>query len=243
MESKAFFKVCVNKKKNIKMKKYILIIITIFLLTACKQVGEIFNPKKPPELDEKGVVVSQNKVMPQDTILASIKATNPLNGPLEYEWHSDGGHYLQPADADSVYWVAPLSGGLYNLWVVVRNDDGEAESPKKQINVISSSKPIVNILEPEPRSYFVVSQEITVRVKAQHVNGIVKVSLWVNDQKTGETDQAQNNIFVFHFKASRNMVGETKVKAEAVARNNLSTTGSDQITILIGGIIPGGNEQ
>ncbi|NOX89255.1 MAG: hypothetical protein GXO77_09515 [Calditrichaeota bacterium] len=219
------------------------LLFVLLLLTACNGVEDLLNPKHPPELDERGVVVSQDQVMPRDTIMASIQATNPIEGPMQFEWHSDGGSFIPPADNDTVFWIAPLKGGLYHIWVIVSNDDGKKESPKKQINVISSSEPVVNILKPADGSYFVVTQQIEVQVSAEHENGVALVRLYVNDKLQAETDQQQNGVYRFNLTVNEDMVGKTVLKAEAVARNQLSGTGTDQITIFVGGIIPGGNEQ
>ena len=226
-----------------KMKRFVLSVVLFGFVFSCQQVGEILNPKKLPELDEQGIVVSQDNVMPQDTIWAVIHATNPLNGPLEYEWHCDGGRYMQPADGDSVFWIAPLNGGLYQLWVVVRNEDGASESPRKRINVVSTSAPVVNFILPRPHDYFVVSQTLHVQIRAQHENGIAQVRLWVNDSLIGRSDTAQDDLYDFYFTAEEKMVGESLLKAEAIANNQWHTTGTDQVTILIGGVLPGGNEQ
>ncbi len=220
-----------------------VLLVAALTLVACEQVGDLINPKHPPELDAQGIVLSQDQVMPRDTVTASIKATNPLDGPLQFEWQADGGNFLPPFDSDTVLWVAPLSGGLYHLWVTVSNEDGKTTSPKKQINVISTSQPIVNILQPPEGKYFVVGQTCTVKVKAEHENGIALVRLWVNQQFMGAQDAAPAGYFEFAFKVTESMVGKTLLRAQAVARNQLQSTGEDETYIFVGGIVPGGNER
>ena len=179
--------------------------------------------------------------MPLDTVQAIIVATNPLEGPMQYQWLSDGGSFLAPSDNDTVCWVAPLSGGLYHLWVKVSNDDGSTESPKKQINVISTSEPVVNIVQPADGSYFVSGQICTVKVDARHENGISLVKLFVNDELLAQSDQQVNDRYVFEFTVTEAMIGKTSLKAEAQARNQLQSKGQDLIYIYVGGILAGGN--
>lgn len=120
--------------KNSKLKIWVLLVLGLmFLNTACEQVGDLINPKQLPELDQQGIQLSRDQVMPLDTVQAIIVATNPLEGPMQYQWLSDGGSFLAPSDNDTVCWVAPLSGGLYHLWVKVSNDDGSTESPKSRL--------------------------------------------------------------------------------------------------------------
>ena len=224
--------------------RFILLLIWgMFLWNGCEQVGELINPKRLPELDERGIVLSQDQVMPRDTIRASIKATNPLEGPLQYDWHADGGSFLPPFDNDTVFWVAPLSGGLYHLWVIVKNEDGESASPRRQINVISTSEPVVNILEPQDGAYFVTGQSCAVTIQAEHENGVSIVRLWINDHLMGESDNAQNGLYLFNITLDETMVGKTALKAEATANNQLQSKGQDVIYIYVGGILAGENEQ
>lgn len=226
------------------MKKAFYFLNLIFLIfSACQGVNDLFNPKHPPQLSEEGVVVSQDQVMPQDTILAQITATNPLDGPLEFTWYADGGNFIPPTDQDSVFWIAPVKGGLYHLWVTVGNLDGTTESPKRQILVVSTSKPVVNILHPSENAYFTVGQTIGVDVKAEHANGIALVNLYVNGRLQAKSDQAANQIYTFQLTLDDSMVGKTVLKAEAIARNQMASKGTDSITILVGGIVAGGNEQ
>ena len=226
------------------MNKTFYLFGLIFLITvACQGVNDLLNPKHPPQLSEDGVVVSQDQVMPQDTILAKISATNPLDGPLEFTWYADGGNFIPPTDQDSVFWIAPVKGGLYHLWVTVGNLDGTTESPKRQILVVSTSKPVVNILRPSENAYFTVGQTLTVEVKAEHENGIALVNLYVNGRLQAQSDQSQNQVYTFRIALDDSMVGKTVLKAEAIARNQMASKGTDSIMILVGGIVAGGNEQ
>ncbi len=230
--------------KNSKLKIYLLFVLgSMFFNTACEQVGDLINPKQLPELDQQGIQLSRDQVMPLDTVQAIIVATNPLEGPMQYQWLSDGGSFLAPSDNDTVYWVAPLSGGLYHLWVKVSNDDGSTESPKKQINVISTSEPVVNIVQPIEGSYFVLGQTCTVKVDARHENGISLVKLFVNDALLAQSDQKVNDRYVFEFTITEAMIGKTSIKAEAQARNQLQSKGQDLIYIYVGGILSGGNNR
>ncbi len=225
-----------------KMKKWnaVLIIVIGFFILSCEQVENLINPRQLPELDERGVVVSRDQVMPGDTVMATITATNPLEGPLQYQWFADGGSFLPPSDKDTVYWVAPFSGGLYHLWVAVSNSDGETVAPKRQVNVISTSEPVVNIIKPEAGAYYLSGQVCQVEVIAEHENGVSLVRLLVNGELLGETDQSQNKVFKFSFNVTEQMVGKTEIRVEAIARNQLQSKGQDLVYIYVGGILPGG---
>ncbi len=226
------------------MKKvFYILILPILILAACQGVNNILNPKHPPQLSDDGIILSQDRVMPQDTILAVISATNPLEGPLQFAWYADGGNFLQPADQDSVLWVAPVKGGVYHLRVDVSNQDGTTHAPKRQVVVISTSEPVVNILQPQANAYFTVGQTVDVKVRAEHENGIALVNLLVNGNLAAQSDQAQNQIYEFKLTLDETMVGKTVLRAEAFAGNQMATKGSDEIVILVGGIVAGGNER
>ncbi len=225
------------------IKLFYISILLLLVLGACQSVDDILNPKHPPRLSDAGVQLSQDRVMPQDTICAKIQATNPLDGPLQFVWHADGGNFIQPADQDSVLWIAPVNGGLYHVWVEVGNKEGTTISPKRQVVVISTSEPVVNILEPPANAYFTVGQTVLIKVKAEHANGISVVNLYINGALKAQNDGALNQIYTFQLVLDDSMVGKTLLRAEAIARNQMATKGSDQITILVGGIVAGGNEQ
>lgn len=218
----------------------------IWALVACEGVEELINANRPPELDERGIIVSADRVAPFDTVTASISATNPVEGPLFYEWSATAGRFIQPADSSLVRWIAPLLGGSYQLTVKVSNNRRSAEA-SKAVEVVSSAKPLVDIQEPAEDAYFVVNQQITVEATAQHENGISRVRLLVSkDGRDSLIQQLDGNAAgVYRFEqlyAYRALVGKATLLVEAQAANPLQTIGNDSLIINIEGIIEGKNE-
>lgn len=205
---------------------------------SCNSVQDLFKDTYP-HLDEQGIMVSADRVAPRDTVIASISATNPLgDGPLTYEWSTTNGTFMAPADKDTVKWIAPSSGGLETIRVRVSNSRHHSDA-QKQIAVISSNKPLVDIIEPEANAYFVLQQNIAVQATAEHDNGIAVVRLYVNNHLQAETDARADNHYRFTFKADSTMVGTSWIKVEAEASNQWSVKGSDSLAIQIGGIVIG----
>lgn len=223
--------------------RFIIILVIfagIMLLAACKEVDNLIDPDKAPELDPQGIVVSADRVAPYDTVTAKIKATNPVEGPLSYEWTTgiNGGTFIQPADKDSVRWIAPLNGGVYEIKVKVSNSKRSVRT-SRQIEVISASKPLVDITTPADNAYFVLFQDVFVQARAEHENGILRVKLFVNDSLISEMTPKPAHLYELKFKSSADMVGKAIVKVEAEAFNHVKNT--DQISINVQGIIPGRN--
>lgn len=218
----------------------------IWTLAGCEGVEELINANRPPELDERGIIVSADRVAPFDTVTASISATNPVEGPLFYEWSATGGRFIQPADSSLVFWIAPLQGGLYQLTVKVSNNRKSVDA-SKAIEVVSSAKPLVDIREPSEDAYFVVSQPIPVEAHAQHENGLSRVRLLVSkdgqDSLIQQLDGNAAGIYRFdRLRACRAWVGKATLIVEAQAANQLQTIGNDSVIINIEGIIEGKNE-
>jgi len=222
----------------------------IWALVACEGVEELINANRPPELDDQGIIVSADRVAPFDTVTASISATNPVEGPLFYEWSaaggSTGGRFIQPADSSLVRWIAPLLGGSYRMTVKVSNNRRSVEA-SKAIEVVSSAKPLVDIREPANDAYFVVNQQIPVEATAQHENGISWVRLLVSkDGRDSLIQQLDGNAAgVYRFdglRAYRALVGKAILLVEAQAANPMQTKGNDSVIINIEGIIEGKNE-
>jgi len=210
----------------------------IFILVSCDGVSDLLNLDKAPVLDENGIIVSSDRVSPGDTIMASISATNPEDGPLYYRWTKTGGNFVPPADKDTVYWVAPLAGGTYFIYVTVSNDK-KSTSTHKEVVVISSSKPLVRMLRPEENARFVLSETVEVEASAQHENGIARVRLFVGDSLLSESDGKKTGNYNFMFKPTPVMVGTTTLIVEAEAANQFSSIGRDSVNVIIKGIIIG----
>jgi len=213
-------------------------ILFVLLLNGCEGVQDLIIDQRP-QLGE--LQLSANQVMPLDTVRARISATNPIEGSMEYEWSvlPDRGYLLQPADADTAFWVAPLQGGVYQISVRVSNSKRSVNSAPKDVNVLISSDPVVNIRKPLTDAYFVLGQTFTIEARARHDNGLSWVRAFVNDSLVGQSDQTANSTYLFQCTAAANMVGAPYIKIRAAAANALAPVGSDSVRIKIGGIIPG----
>jgi len=219
--------------------KGILLLLSLLLMSSCEEVGDLIDPDKAPELDAEGIVVTADRVSPHDTISASIKATNPVEGPLGFEWKATGGNFIAPSDKDTVQWIAPLIGGIYALEVKVSNSSRKTAKTSRQVEVISATKPLVDLIGPDNDGYFVLYQDITVQARAEHENGISRVSLYINNSLIGQMSDQSKPVYSRTFRSTPEMVGKTVIKVEAEATNHI--TNSDQITINIQGIVPGKN--
>jgi hypothetical protein len=200
---------------------------------------EVMEPQQP--ILNGGIVLSAAEVTVGDTLTASISATNPREGPLTYEWTSDRGNCLYPKDNDTVLWVAPVSGGECTITVEVSNDLSSIQT-SKNVNVVSSSVPVVNISAPQANTYFYIGDKILVDAQAYHDNGISAVRLYVQVHagqdsliETLESDDDESYNFT-KLKANSDLVGNAVIKVEAEAKNQLQTKGSDQVTIKVLGI-------
>ena len=201
---------------------------------------EVLVPQQP--VINGNIVLSATSVLALDTVTASISATNPRPGPLSYTWSKTGGHWVNGIfDDDTVKWIAPLSGGNYTLTVVVSNGLSSAQT-SRQVNVVSSTAPIVHITDPSNNSYFYLGDDINVNAEAYHENGISLVRL-IAVTPTGSDSLIQTLGSrvdgKYHFvglKAYKDLVGDATLKVEAIAANQLQTKGSDQITVKILGI-------
>jgi len=218
----------------------LLFLSSLLLLISCDSVGHFLGLKKDPELGGEGIVVSADRVAPRDTVTAYINATNPIDGPMYFEWTATGGGYIPPADGDTVQWIAPLIGGTYRLQVKVRNNDGSAEA-YKDIVVISADEPLARIEQPRENSYFVSGETVYVTNTAEHENGIATVRMFVNQKLVSEVDGHAAGAYRFNFTADTSMVGDAVIKVEAQAANQFSTVGADSVTVHIKGYIEGEN--
>ncbi len=220
------------------IKKIFLLLTFICLTLACEGVEDIFKDKKPVISDDGIQFSTSDIVYPSDTVKAWISASNPDKGPLEYKWSErlSRGVFAGANDRDTVRWYA-TSGGSYNLKIKVTNDKGSA-STDRDITVISPQNPLVNITSPKENEYFVISQTVEINVIADHANGIASVRFYANDSLAAQLPGNLRGTYEFDLNLDRpELVGKTVIKVEAVSTS--TTTGSDEITIDVGGIIPG----
>jgi len=219
------------------MIRIFLLFAVSIMIISCDAIEDALD--KSPEIDEDGVILSLNRVSPFDSVQASVTAKNPGKGPLRYIWSCNEGGTFTDTDLSTVYWKAPVEGGDYKIRVKVKNDDGE-DTANRIVHVISYDDPLVNIQSPAKDQYFVLSQTVSIKAFAFHDNGINLVKFYANGDLAGQVSSHSNDIYEYSLDLdSSTFVGKIIIKVEAVS--NSATTGSDEITIDVGGIVPGKN--
>ncbi len=220
---------------------WLLIGLTLF---SCSGIDDLIFDRHPQLSD---ISLSRNRVAAFDTVSASIIATNPIDGALDYRWiitHVETGvgssnGIIGTNDTDSIKWIAPIQGGVYEFKVIVENTAKSSEKTK-QLEVIVSERPVVDLRKPVAGAYFVVGQTIDAEVRAEHANGLSWVRIYLNQTLMAEQDQNSSGIYNFEVSADSSMVGTAVLKIEAKSAV-VNEPGSDSIEIEIGGIIPGKN--
>jgi len=220
--------------------------LLLIIFYSCSGLDDLIFDRHPQLSDMQ---ISGKQVVPYDTIFASIEATNPIDGILEYQWTVKRinsaqpviGTFDGPTDLDSVRWVAPIEGGFYELKVTVSNTAKEA-SDTEDIEVIVSEEPLVAMRLPAADTYYVTGQEFVIEARAEHANGLSWVRAYINDVFISP-EQSQNTLGIYQFTitADSNMVGQSIVKVMAKAKNSVADAGADSVKIEVGGIIPGKN--
>ncbi len=226
-----------------KLKLWIALLLPAVYIS-CSGIDDLIYDRHP-ELSE--MQISASRVSPFDTVYASIEAKNPIDGILEYKWtvkNLGNGNSVNsaidgPADLDSVRWIAPIAGGFYELKVTVSNT-AKKSTAAKQIEVIVSDKPVVDLRKPVSGAYFTAGQSILIEARAEHVNGLSWVKAFIQDSLIGQSSQNTSGIYPFSALATNNMVGKTIVRIEAKTAF-VEQAGADSVEIEIGGIIPGKN--
>lgn len=226
-----------------KMNYLILLLLPVVFVT-CSGIDDLIYDRHP-ELSE--LQISASRVSPFDTVFASIEAKNPIDGILDYKWTAknlSSGKLVNstidgPADLDSVRWIAPIEGGFYELKITVSNT-AKKSSAAKQIEVIVSDKPVVDIRTPAAGAYFTAGESFTIEARAEHVNGLSWVKAFLNDSLIAESSQNSSGIYRFTAVATNRLAGNPLVRVFAKTAL-VQEAGADSVEIEIGGIIPGKN--
>ncbi len=193
-----------------------------------------------PVIEEVGVF--PERVNPYDTVFADVKASNPEEGELSYEWSVSParGLFLDPTDRTAIRWIAPTTGGEYTLKIIVSNAYKSTES-KKSVRVIETGIPLVRINAPDDGDYLVQWQEAIISVTAAHNNGINYVAFFVNDIRRDDQSGNSSGEYTFTFLPDSTFLGETEIKIEAQA-NFVPTVGADSVTVYIEAVLPRQNK-
>ena len=220
------------------MMRYLSFLLLLTII-ACDAVGNFID-----SVDYQAPVINNlepefKNVVSGDTIRIVVDAENPESGSLSYTWSApDSGQFLQPADLDTVYWVAPLSGGTYNISVSVQNEKKSSEASTK-INVQSQSRPVVNISRPKEGSYFVQTDSLTVVAHASHDNGLSTIRFYIDGELKIEKDYTPSNNYSFKIQIDTGSVGKVYLKVWTSAFGQPTNVGACSIFLYVEGIPPG----
>lgn len=215
--------------------KYSLFIIASIFALGGECAKNIIDPPKEPVIEEM-TLSPDSPVNPGDTVTVTVTATNPEEGALDYSWSKTGGTLLQPVDSAVVKWIMPVQGGTYKITVTVTNQKDKSASKSLEVEVLSQSKPYVNITYPDNGEYFVQYEQIEIQVIAYHQNGLSEVKLFVNDSLKNNVSGHPLENYSFNYVLS-DYTGDTEIKVQAVSTNGM--VGEDSILIKVEGIVPG----
>ena len=224
--------------------KFLIILFLPAVFISCSGIDDLIYDRHPELSDMQ---ISASRVAPFDTVYASIEAKNPIDGVLDYKWtvknlgtgKSVNSTIDGPADLDSVRWIAPIEGGMYEIKVTVSNTVKDAPD-SRQVEVVTSDIPEVNIYKPEAQAYFTAGQTFIIEAQAEHANGLSWVKAFLNDSLIGQSNQNSSGIYQFNAVANNSLAGKTLVRIEAKTAS-VDSVGAASVEIEIGGIIPGKN--
>ena len=219
--------------------KYVFILLFLLTFISCDKVGDIINNDEYQKPVIESLTLNPNILIIGDTLVAEVLATNPEEGELNYQWETipeDKGTFIFPINESKISWIAPLSGGIYDIKVIVSNDQ-KSESKSEDVNVISLEQPLVNIIEPLENTYVVKGQIVNVVVSAFHENRLSFVRLYVANLLNEEKGYDRSNNYNFSFDTDT-LAGAVTLRVDAEASNQLGNVGSDSIVINVEGILP-----
>ena len=182
------------------------------------------------------MVASSYVVNPGDTVIVTVTATNPEDGALDYSWSKTGGTLLQPINSSEIKWKMPVEGDKYYITVTVTNQKDKSVSKSLEVEVVSPTKPYVNITSPNNGDYFVQYENIEIQAIAYHQNDILEIRLFINDSLKQNFSGHPSENYSFNYELS-DYTGDTEIKVQAVS--TYGYIGKDSILIKVEGIIPG----
>ncbi|HED09277.1 MAG TPA: hypothetical protein ENJ10_01180 [Caldithrix abyssi] len=218
------------------MKKSWLVIGCLSLL-ACRQVGEIIDSVEAEAPVISAMEFSDSQLLPLDTLLAVARVSDDNPAQLSYEWRATGGSFIPPTDKDSVYWIAPLSGGNYTLTLKAANNFKSSEK-SKSVLVVNPGRPVVSIESPRGGSIYVQTEPIALKVKAYHDNGLSYVRVLLNGRERVRSGARSDNIYQFSL-ATDSLSGDYWLTVEAEVFGQAGNAGRDSVRVRVEGIILG----
>ena len=219
-----------------KLTRLLLFFLLMTLLACDAKLFETEEEPPAPEVSEIFSTLSNLKIHVGDSAKFWIKASNPGEGGLSYDWDKSAGVFLSAPDQDTIMWRAPFQGGTDTIEVSVSNNDKTVRRIKP-FEVVSLDIPVVNIVYPRENAYLVQYEAIELEAEAFHDNGISHVEFFVNDSSLGILDGNTSNLYIKSW-LNQAPAGSAEIKVTAVARS-AATEGSDKVVVNIEGVIPG----
>ena len=141
---------------------------------------------------------------------------------------------MAPADGPEVSWIAPVIGNVCTITVKVSNEEKSSEK-SKNITVRSFTEPVIKIVSPEDGDYVVQHSTVSIKINADHQNGIDHINFYINDTLQATLSGQNSTLYTLPHQFSY-PAGEIKLKAEAIA-SITAPAGRDSIDIIIEGIV------
>lgn len=195
---------------------------------------ELFKVAQAPEVSTIRSSANGFTINQGDTVIFWVEASDPEEGELSYEWNATGGRFIGSTQQSSVAWLAVV-GGNYVLKVKVSNEN---KSVTKEENIIvpSDNPLIVNITNPVQSEFLVQYRSTEIQAEASHINGILQVSFFVNDNLLDVQPANASSQYTFEWDTIV-PIGEAEIKVEAIAITGAN--GGDSILVKIEGLLPG----
>lgn len=132
-------------------------------------------------------------VYPGDSVALSVNAVDPDGDTLVFLWSATGGDFGR-TDTSHTVWRAPSTAADYTVTVSVSDGNGHETTQSKLIKVLSSNAPAVSILVPAADADLpnLAGEELEIKVKAEHQNGIEKLTLIFDSDTLGNVSRSAN---------------------------------------------------
>ena len=176
---------------------YMFILLVMIFSINCDP-EKLLKEEKPPEAGqiESDDVDGDFKFEPGTIHKFWIRARDPEEELLLYQWQVNGGELIGRTDSDTTLWQLPSIGGVYTISVKIKNNNEEI-SRSKTVTVLSYVKPVVTITAPQEGDFIV--QHILTKVEATafHELGIRMLYLYINDSAIDSLERPSEREIVF----------------------------------------------
>jgi len=162
------------------IRQLLLLLVIAAVFFSCGVVEKLAN--RAPVIHK--VSADRYTVFVGDTVNVSVDATDPDEDELTYSWSATGGTFIN-RHQQSARWIAPKREDSFDLQVTVRDENGGEAGEMLTINVVSPSKPSVEITQPADGAYLVGLGTTEIRAKVVPQSFIDYVEFYIDDQLLG----------------------------------------------------------